>query len=107
MPHVQVKKRLPERPLGRAAWLQGNVSRSVLFDADMYLWPLQDQFVQRGFAPPKRIDAQSRDNFLSGKERLRSCGLPAVNYQTLPPDFQGEPMDGNGLQPNLSAGQPF
>src|SRR5215467_2284780 len=63
-----------------------------------------DQFRERDFAAPDRIDAQTGIDFVRRKERLGAGRLVAADDQPLDGGAHGKPLNGEAANFGLAAG---
>src|ERR1700720_1732015 len=107
-PDVQFEQRVAQWLIYRSRPRRsGHVCRTVLFHADVHVWLLENQLVQRNSAAPEGIDAQTCLHFLRGKKRFRARALLPVDHQTLDGCPHGEPLNRQSAQLHLAAGHPF
>src|ERR1700674_1388088 len=91
------------------SWLRrcGHICGAVLIDADVQVWLLNHEFIQRNSSAPEGIDAQTPLHFYFSKKRFRSRGFSPMDHQTLYGCPHGEPTNRQSAQLNLAAGYPF
>src|SRR5260221_13162507 len=64
----------------------------------------KNEFGERYFAAPERIDVQSSAKFFAGEERLGPERFFAVGYHTFYRSMQREPLDGDAANLGTAAG---
>ena len=78
---VQVENCLCQRFSGTGARRVGDISDAIFSYSYMHVGLVNNHAIQRDFASPPGIDAQTSVHFLGGKEGFGASGFQTVNFE--------------------------